>query len=201
MVFLAIEVASRQHVACKVYDISRFPETSKERIRQEAELMSILDHVRDDEPLVQAKADRTYSRTSSPSEQRLRPDRPCTANMAPHHQPFLQLTLWQIHHGRTGNWRRLVFAALETQETGRKPDPMDHSPSPARCRLHSQQRGRPSRYKARKHPLWSNAADSLPDHAFRLWHSSCCWRWNDDAGYWNPPLSTAVRQAVPGLLL
>jgi serine/threonine protein kinase len=48
VVFLAIEFETGRHVACKVHDISRFFPTSKEveRIRQEAMLLSTLDHVR-----------------------------------------------------------------------------------------------------------------------------------------------------------
>ncbi|KAK4141662.1 kinase-like domain-containing protein, partial [Dichotomopilus funicola] len=46
LVFLASEVDTRKHVACKVHDISRFSPTAKEvtRIRQEATLLSTLDH-------------------------------------------------------------------------------------------------------------------------------------------------------------
>ncbi|KAL1843804.1 hypothetical protein VTJ49DRAFT_7514 [Mycothermus thermophilus] len=46
VVFLAIEVATGQHVVCKVHDVSRYAPTSKklQRIRQEAALLSILDH-------------------------------------------------------------------------------------------------------------------------------------------------------------
>lgn len=48
LVFLAIDVESGQHVVCKVHDISRFSRTSGQvrRIRQEAALLSTLDHVR-----------------------------------------------------------------------------------------------------------------------------------------------------------
>ncbi|GAB1320669.1 hypothetical protein MFIFM68171_10879 [Madurella fahalii] len=46
VVFLATEVESGQHVVCKVHDVSRFSDTSQElrRIRQEATLLSTLDH-------------------------------------------------------------------------------------------------------------------------------------------------------------
>ncbi|KAK4123581.1 kinase-like protein [Parathielavia appendiculata] len=46
VVFLAVEVETGRHVACKVHDISRFSPTSKEveRTRQEALLLSTLDH-------------------------------------------------------------------------------------------------------------------------------------------------------------
>ncbi|KAK3296117.1 kinase-like domain-containing protein [Chaetomium fimeti] len=46
IVFLAADVETGQHVVCKVHDISRYSRTSKEveRIRQEASLLSTLDH-------------------------------------------------------------------------------------------------------------------------------------------------------------
>ncbi|KAJ4292279.1 hypothetical protein N0V88_005910 [Collariella sp. IMI 366227] len=46
VVFLATEVKTGHHVVCKVHDISRCSRTSKEveRIRQEAALLSTLDH-------------------------------------------------------------------------------------------------------------------------------------------------------------
>ncbi|KAL2019690.1 hypothetical protein VTK56DRAFT_9309 [Thermocarpiscus australiensis] len=46
VVFVATEVQSGQHVVCKVHDISRFFRASPEvqRIRQEAALLSTLDH-------------------------------------------------------------------------------------------------------------------------------------------------------------
>ncbi|KAK4241718.1 kinase-like domain-containing protein [Achaetomium macrosporum] len=46
VVFLAKEVETGQHVVCKVHDISRFSQTSRAivRIRQEAALLSTLDH-------------------------------------------------------------------------------------------------------------------------------------------------------------
>jgi hypothetical protein len=48
VVFLTTEVETGRHVVCKVHDISRCSPTSKEvkRIRQEATLLSTLDHVR-----------------------------------------------------------------------------------------------------------------------------------------------------------
>jgi 3-keto-L-gulonate-6-phosphate decarboxylase len=47
VVYLAIEVSTGQHAVCKVHDIRRFPSRSRkiERIRQEAVLLSTLDHV------------------------------------------------------------------------------------------------------------------------------------------------------------
>lgn len=47
MVFLATEVETGHQVVCKVHDIGRFSRSSKEveRIRQEATMLSTLDHV------------------------------------------------------------------------------------------------------------------------------------------------------------
>ncbi|KAK4248412.1 kinase-like domain-containing protein, partial [Corynascus novoguineensis] len=46
VVFLATETETGKHVVCKIHDISRHSRTSKEveRIRQEATLLSTLDH-------------------------------------------------------------------------------------------------------------------------------------------------------------
>lgn len=47
IVFLAADVETGNHVVCKVHDISKYSRASKavERIRQEASLLSTLDHV------------------------------------------------------------------------------------------------------------------------------------------------------------
>jgi len=47
VVYVAKEVSTGQHVVCKVHDIGRYPKSAREvqRIRQEATLLSTLDHV------------------------------------------------------------------------------------------------------------------------------------------------------------
>jgi hypothetical protein len=70
VVFLATEVETGQHVVCKVHNIGRFSQASRElkRVRQEAALLSTLDHVWEVLSLVVGPTPLTYPAKHPPHQ-------------------------------------------------------------------------------------------------------------------------------------